>query len=491
MYDKNLVLTYDGYIYLEMARNMVLGKGITLGEKPHLFHSPLYPALIAMCHKLTGLELTTTSNLLCMVFLICNVMLIMYFCRKYLRSKSMAVWAVIIYLGSERVQRYGISNFSENVLTPLYTLAFLFAFRIILKSKYTFLNYAGITMALSAAYYAKPEALIVYFCIMGFLFLHSVIRRHDLIKTLGRIFISLAMFSAIISPYVYYLYNHTHKLMLSGKTNAILYWTQWKQDGLFAPHEFQNRFIDGYTIEEGFMRASNCDFPGYDINVPFIIKNLIVPLEFTFQFFGLGFTLILLVSLFDSRKWKSIFFLLPFSVIALVFFSFLLLYSYPRFILPLTPWFAVYLAYEFRRLFHGMKSIPWRYTLVGMCLFLEFPFLWLFRSDFVKPMSESVTKTIPYQEMDMSKKIVTNHIDYAYYNGMSNTFLLPLNIHTENELTDYVDRCEVDTVIIEAAMNFKNEEYIERINDNEIKKLKIIQVYSDPQHKRVTWILIK
>jgi len=278
--------------------------------------------------------------------------------------------------------------------------------------------------------------------------------------------------------------------MLSGKTNAILYWTQWKQEGLFAPHEFQSRFIDGHTIEDGFIRASLCDFPGYHVDVPFLLKNLIVPLEFTFQYFGLGFTLILLVSLFDSRKWKSTYFLLPFSVIAFVFFSFLLLYSYPRFILPFIPWMAIYLAIETRRMSRNLSQKQ-KYFLFIILLMLELPFIWLFRSDFGKPMSDYLIKEYEFKNILYGKKFVTNHIDYAYWNGMSKTYLVPLNINKEIELIEYTKKYNIKILLIEARLLNRNDEYIDKLNKRELKEFNITNEYILPERKRKTWILFK
>ena len=486
--NKSLVLTWDGYIYLELAKNIKAGHGFTLGKLPHLYHSPLFPYLIAFFSYFTGFDIIISSTLLCTICFSTVIAMIFYFCTHVLRSKSIGLWAILIFVLSERIQKYSISNLSENILTPLYTASIMLAIYLLVKPKAR--NQSTllcISFLMAAAYYCKPEAIVVYFAIILGLLLGFYNKRFSF----SRIFFTLApailVFIALLTPYLYYIYTNTHEIQLSGKSKPVLMWTYWKQNHLLAPEEFNKTFFDVETVENGFQKAVFCKPPAYRFYPLEFIKNLYFPVEFIFKFFGPFITVLLIYQISKQKYTHSPVLYIPLIVFVFINIFVMMLYSYPRFILPFTPFLAIYAGYAVKLLLTKCAARNVKILVIILTLLSSYPFAWVFNEEFTDSFILKNKSDLTLVNSANKIIIVTNNLLISHLNGMPNTILLAGNKKDYVNLYHYMKKTGAEYAVIDTQkidkMDYHNNQLTAGL------PLSVVKMLPSNDTGEVIWIL--
>ena len=488
--NKSITLTWDGYIYLALAQNISEGRGFTLGTKPHLFHSPLFPFLIAGMKNCFHLDVITSAHLLCTLFFSLNIFLIFSYCKHYLRSQRIGFYAILIYILSERVQRYSIATISENVLTPLYGISILLSLSILLKRKYGFYKWIGLTLSMAAAYYCKPEALAIYLILTGFIVLFSIRRKDRFFPILRMMGISLILFFVCMIPNMIRIKEYTGDLSISGKSKPILFWAYCKHNNLVAPIEVDKYFFFEHTVEDAFVNFVNYSSPPFQINLLYILKNIFaVPVPYVYKFLGALWTILILYYLAKNHRWKSAIFLLPAGMVISIFILIMLLYPDPRFIIPLVPWLSIYAASLYLRILPKFNKSQYQYLFFIILILTEYPFTWCFQRDYYTPITENVIHAIS-KENDTSKvRIATNKISYCFMNGMDESYLIPRTLDTEDELCAYIKLSRPKYTIIEASRRNKNPAYVQNLFDSKMKYFNVVMEYPSNEKEAMVWVL--
>lgn len=208
----------DGVTYLQIARNILMGKG--LGWQA-LWVPPLHSILIAGASLLAGLpDLLNAAGLVSPLMFFGLVMAVYYLALELfdLRSALVAAFFTALF---PHLHFIAFSAEAEITYTFLLTLALLFFARSVLRSSRAYAIAAGVTFSL--AWMARSEGFLimafVFACataLQGRAFHRSKVFRYCLLGTL--------FFMLVSAPYLLFLHKHYGSWVISPKSSYVLIW---------------------------------------------------------------------------------------------------------------------------------------------------------------------------------------------------------------------------------------------------------------------------
>ena len=255
--NKELTVTFDSYAYLALADNLAQGHGFTLCNTPHIFHSPGFPLMMCAVKSITGFNMINSGHLLCSISLSITAFLMFWIGKKIFLSENIGMLSVYLFLLSGRVQKIAMVLKAENVLAPLYMGTFYLCFKMIQRGM-SWSRVLVMTLLLIFAYYCKPEAIFIFpscFIVIG---VGRWIRNKNWKEIYLYLIVSSILFILAIVPNILRIKHETGYWNISGKTNAVLVWSDLKHQG-YNPHkELNGRLLNDCENVEGFFdRLSN------------------------------------------------------------------------------------------------------------------------------------------------------------------------------------------------------------------------------------------
>ena len=210
-FNKNSV---DGYYYATLAKNLVDGRGYTIGGLPHVVFHPLYPLLVSLFYLISS-NLEWAAFLVNLLSLALSGILAYAFFKLIFKRRDLSLWGMLFVLFSPDLLRYG----SLMVTEVTYCAALLALLYLTLRitderqpnREWLFYGLWGLNAG--AAYLIKPES-IGYLLALG---VFLALRQGNLksIKYLGAAAV-VVMFCCL--PWMLYQARYYGSFVFSGKS---------------------------------------------------------------------------------------------------------------------------------------------------------------------------------------------------------------------------------------------------------------------------------
>ena len=208
----------DGVTYLQIARNILLGKG--LGWQA-LWAPPLHSILIAATSYLTGnVNLLAAAGTVAPLMFFCLVLAVYFLALEIFDLRSALVASFFTAL-SPHLLFTAFSTEAEITYAFFLTLSLLLFSRTVIRGSRAYAVATGISFAL--AWMARSEGFLVMACVFacatlvqGRRFYRSSIFRYCLLSTM--------FFVLTASPYLVFLHGHYGKVIISPKSSYVLIW---------------------------------------------------------------------------------------------------------------------------------------------------------------------------------------------------------------------------------------------------------------------------
>lgn len=215
-------LTADGVTYLQIARNILMGKG--LGWQA-LWASPFHSILVAGVSALAGIpDLLTASGIVSAGMFFCLVVAVYYLALELFDLRTALVAALLTAL-SPHLDFIAFSPEAEITFTFLLVLALLFVARAVARGSKLYAGAAGVAFAL--AWMTRSEGLLAMVfvfaavtALQGRAFHRSQLFRYSL---LGALFFMLTA-----APYLLFLHKHYGSFVMSPKASYVMIWMKGK-----------------------------------------------------------------------------------------------------------------------------------------------------------------------------------------------------------------------------------------------------------------------
>lgn len=210
------IVRWDEPDYLILGKHLFTGQGYTVSGRPELHYAPLFPIVTGMLYPLTH-NMKLNSDISFVLF--GTLMLVPFYwlsrCLFGMRTAALATAFVCLFPPLAA----GVL-FWGTMLEPLYLFLLLTALCAVWAAweKSSLWAYLAAGVLFGLAYLTKPEAIVHFALMFGFLMLGNLLRRSLLVRrTLVGLLVGALAFAIVISPYIAFLYRHTGQLMLSGK----------------------------------------------------------------------------------------------------------------------------------------------------------------------------------------------------------------------------------------------------------------------------------
>lgn len=211
-------VTADGVTYLQIARNILLGKG--LGWQA-LWAPPLHSVLMAGTSYLTGVgDLLQVAGIVAPLMFFCLVMAVYYLALEIfdLRTALVASFFTALF---PHLLFIAFSPEAEITYAFFLTLSLLLFTRTVTRRSTAYAVATGISFAL--AWMARSEGVIVmaliFACataLQGRRFYRSTVFKYCLLSTF--------FFMMTASPYLLFLHKHYGSVVISPKSSYVLIW---------------------------------------------------------------------------------------------------------------------------------------------------------------------------------------------------------------------------------------------------------------------------
>jgi len=218
------VVRWDEPDYLILGRNLFTGQGYTVSGRPELHYVPLFPIVTGVLYPLTH-NMKLNSDI---AFVLFGSLLLLpfYWLSKRLSGVRVAVMAAIFLCLFPALT--AAVPFWGTMLEPLYLFVLFAAFAAIWLaweqqgSAAAPQRGSGACVAAGGlfglAYLTKPEAILYVVLMFGLLLLGNALRRSLWNwRTILGILTGLLAFVLVIWPYMSFLYQHTGRIMITGK----------------------------------------------------------------------------------------------------------------------------------------------------------------------------------------------------------------------------------------------------------------------------------
>ncbi|HEY6837882.1 MAG TPA: glycosyltransferase family 39 protein [Geobacteraceae bacterium] len=211
-------VTMDGVTYLQIARNVLGGKG--LGWQA-LWAAPLHSLLIALTSYLTGIrDLAVAAGIVAPVmgFLL---VLAVYFLAAELFDRRTAVVAACLTALFPQLLTISFSTEAEVTYTFFLTFAVALFTRSVMRRSYVFALLAGVSFAL--AYLSRSEGFLVMLLVLA---AAAVPEGRQLLRgrTLRLSVVAFLVFVLTALPYLVFLKQHYGTWVVSPKASYVLIW---------------------------------------------------------------------------------------------------------------------------------------------------------------------------------------------------------------------------------------------------------------------------
>ncbi len=187
------IITYDSAIYINIARNLIEGNGISTSLSsqeilPNIKYPPMYSSLISFL-SLFGVSVINGARLINSLLFGANIFLVGLIIIKYTKSIFASVFCTFIVLASVGMLKIHSAVLSE----PLFIfLGFLGLFFLILYLQYNKINFLILSALLIALAFLTRYAgfPFVVAAVAGILFLNNINRKKRLLHSIVFTFIS-------------------------------------------------------------------------------------------------------------------------------------------------------------------------------------------------------------------------------------------------------------------------------------------------------------
>ena len=213
-----VTLTMDGVTYLQIARNILLGKGLGW---PALWAPPLHSILVAAASFLGR-----TDDLLAVVSVVAallGVLLVpaVYFLACQVFERRTALVAALLTAVSPHL--LWISRSPEAEITYTFFLTLSLAFFTLMIKRHAWLHAVATGLCFALAYLARSEGFLVMMLVMAAV-LATQGGRNDRVRLFGLCLLTLAVFTLAASPYLLFLKKNYGSWVISPKTAYVLTW---------------------------------------------------------------------------------------------------------------------------------------------------------------------------------------------------------------------------------------------------------------------------
>jgi hypothetical protein len=224
------IVRWDEPDYLILGRNLFTGRGYTVSGRPELHYAPMFPLITGLLYPLTQ-DMKLNSDI-CFVLFGTLTLLPFYCLSKRLFGLRVAIMATVLLCFFPALTAAVL--FWGTMLEPLYLFLLIAALYAVWIAWEKHSAVAGVAAGAlyGLAYLAKPEAIIYVGLMLLLLVLGTLppLRTRDGVPSvwrrslfrprrgnmLGIMGMALA-FVLVISPYLAFLYQHTGRIMVSGK----------------------------------------------------------------------------------------------------------------------------------------------------------------------------------------------------------------------------------------------------------------------------------
>jgi len=350
---------------------------------------------------------------------------------------------LLLYLTSYRIQTISLALFAENILTTLYLLTAYVVLDVV-RSQLDFKKLTVIVMLSLYAFYCKPEAILLFVVCMFYLF-------YIYKKEFTKYFLYTGFIYILgILPWVFWIHSITDSYSLSGKTNAILDWTNKEHHGISLDYVFHFPHLD-HTDDLGelFHHLSTMEDQDYRPTFSGILENLFEkPIEYIYKYMGVLLPVFLIGFFLKPSHWKEPIVQFPMLLFALSFLCMTILYPGLRFWLPFMPFFYMYTAGGILLFYQWLKSryISLRMYILGgvlsLAILLQYPFGWLFHSEYM-PYPVLHTNWEHYVDLSTHNRLATNHASLIYRFRSFDPIMIPIAT-TAKELHQFCQRYNID-----------------------------------------------
>lgn len=217
----DLFLELDDVWFLELAKNLALGRGLVdWWGVPNTHFPPLFPILLAML-RLTGVDLVVAGRLVCLIAGACCAIATWWVARKMFDDLTGIIAGIFVALHPHMI------FYSSTIILP--EMAYTLLLVIGLGSWFVSRNKGpGLFRALGyfsfiLAYLLRPEAILFFGALGIYDFIDWIKTRPlNFMGALWRALAPIIAFCSVALPYVFYLHNVTGNWALTGKTANVM-----------------------------------------------------------------------------------------------------------------------------------------------------------------------------------------------------------------------------------------------------------------------------
>ncbi len=248
---------------------------------------------------------------------------------------------------------------------------------------------------------------------------------------------------------------------MSGKSNAIAYWTNYKHLGLSpASKLFSSNSFE--TLGEFYLRLINSPKTKLDLNYYLIFHNLLSKIpEYLNRYFGFVIGISIIFYFLDRKNWTKPFNRIPFLLFFTIMLFTSILYPSPRFILVVIPFLCIFGAFNYIKFTCNIKqwfesrnhnnnaTKIYLILMVFITILSLRPFRWISDSPNFYHQLPVIINELKNHDEDGTITVLTNSSCLFHYNGMSNTYFLPQNISDSNLESNFQNIKKPIYIIIE------------------------------------------
>ncbi|MBI4548106.1 MAG: hypothetical protein HY707_09005 [Ignavibacteriae bacterium] len=184
----------DTYIYLQFAKNILHGKGISFnaGEPTYGFTSPLWMFIISLSGVL-GTDLYTAAKAIDLFFAGMSILIYYFVAYEVIRETIVSILATLAYSLNIWLLRWAGSGMETSLAVFLMLIAFLFT----LRNEYVFATVCAALLAL-----VRPEACLLIVIILLDLYINS----HDKQRARKMMIVAASLYVLLLAPWLMYAF---------------------------------------------------------------------------------------------------------------------------------------------------------------------------------------------------------------------------------------------------------------------------------------------
>jgi len=256
--DRAGCIEVDGAEYARLAENLISGKGfVGLDENPHLGLSPLYPILVS---GLTFINKNSelSGRLISLIFGLGSLLPI-YLLAKMLFNRRTALLSLFLAAVYPLTILSSTAVLSESAYTFFFTWNLYLLIIIISNRELRWAPFLGLTLGL--AYLIRPEAYLFLGLYLIILIIHFIRTHEEKKRLFTNLLLMILVFVFCALPYMMYIYKHTGRVAIEGKSSVgLLYMVNagrgqdYHQIMYKLNHDFSQPGLlinRGWTIQEG------------------------------------------------------------------------------------------------------------------------------------------------------------------------------------------------------------------------------------------------